>query len=271
MIFEVKEGNFAYKQGREILSKVSFSVKDGQILSILGANGAGKTTLLRCMLGLLPWSAGGSYLDGKDLRKIPSRELWKQIGYVPQAKPLSFVYTVKEMVVLGRSAHLRVWEQPGAEDWDVVEQCLKRVGISHLQDRLCSRISGGEYQLVLVARALAAKPSMLVLDEPESNLDFKNQRIVLDVIRRLCKEENLSAVLNTHYPEHALDISHLSLLLLPDGTSVFGSASEILTREFLEKAFDIPVYLEKVKIGQREYACVFPVSQPAEEKEETER
>lgn len=259
MKFEVRKGSFRYKRGKEVLKDIDFSLEEACILSVLGANGAGKTTLLKCMLGLLPWSRGGSYLDGNNIREIPSRMFWRHVGYVPQAKPISFVYTVREMVVLGRNTHLRDWEQPSEEDWKIVDQCLERVGILSLRDRLCNQISGGEYQLVLVARALASSPSLLVLDEPESNLDFRNQTIVLDVIRRLCREEGISAVLNTHYPEHALDISHKSLLLMPDGTALFGNTGEILREDTLEQAFDVPVRIQTLHLPEREYTCVFPL------------
>ena len=129
MKFEVRKGSFRYKRGKEVLKDIDFSLEEACILSVLGANGAGKTTLLKCMLGLLPWSRGGSYLDGNNIREIPSRMFWRHVGYVPQAKPISFVYTVREMVVLGRNTHLRDWEQPSEEDWKIVDQCLERVGI----------------------------------------------------------------------------------------------------------------------------------------------
>ena len=166
MKFEVKNGAFAYGRKKRVFNNVSFTLEEPQILSVLGANGAGKTTMMRCMLGLLPWTEGASYLDGTDIRRIPSKKLWKTIGYVPQAKLSSFVYTVEEMVVLGRSSHLGHFGQPGKKDWEIVEECLEMTGIAHLRGKLCSRLSGGEFQMVMIARALAGEPSLLVLDEP---------------------------------------------------------------------------------------------------------
>lgn len=259
MKFEVKNGAFSYGGRRQVFHDVSFCVEEPQILSVLGANGAGKTTLMRCMLGLLPWSDGGSYLDGTDIRRISSRQLWKQIGYVPQAKMTSFVYTVEEMAVLGRSSHLGPLAQPGKQDWEIVDECLEMTGISHLKGKLCSQLSGGEYQMVLIARALAGQPSLLVLDEPESNLDFKNQQVVLETVRSLCEQRGIGAIINTHFPEHALEISHKSLLLFPDGTSITGSAEQVITEENMTRAFDIHVHIQTLQVAGKPHTCVFPL------------
>ena len=150
---------------------------------------------MKCMLGLRPWSAGASYLDGVDIKRLRPKEFWRRVGYVPQAKLSSFVYTVREMVLLGRSAHMNELSMPKERDERAADEALALVGIAHLRDKLCSKISGGEYQMALIARALAAEPSLLVLDEPESNLDFKNQRRVLSTISTLCKERGIAAII----------------------------------------------------------------------------
>ena len=259
MMFEVQNGCFRYDAANMILNDINFSLQGPEIISILGANGAGKTTLIKCMLGLLRWSGGGSYLDGKDIKTIRGKEFWKKIGYVPQAKLSSFVYTVGEMAVLGRSSHLGEFAQPGPEDWRIVDECLDLIGIRHLKDKLCSKISGGEYQLALIARALAAQPSLLVLDEPESNLDFKNQMVVLNTISALCSEHGISAVINTHYPNHALDISNRTLLLMRDGTSVFGRSDFVLAENNLKRAFEVSVHIHTIGIYGNDYTCVIPL------------
>ena len=206
MKFEVKDGCFGYAAGEQVLDSICFSVKEPEIVSILGANGAGKTTLLKCMLGLLPWRSGASYLDGTDIRALRSREFWKKVGYVPQAKLSSFVYTIEEMVVLGRSSRLREWERPGKKDWEKVEEALETVA-------------------------------------------------------RLCREKGIAAILNTHYPDHALDISQKALLLLPEGNALFGQTREILQEENLQRAFGIPVRIRQVELPEGEVTCVFPVAQ----------
>ncbi|MDO4988660.1 MAG: ATP-binding cassette domain-containing protein [Synergistes sp.] len=259
-LFEVRGGNFSYEIGEEKLCDINFAINEPDIMCILGANGVGKTTLLKCMTGLLRWNSGSSLLRGRDIRHCPSNEFWHQVGYVPQAKLSSFSYTVKEMVLLGRSAHIGRFSMPSAEDEKIARSAMETVGISNLSDKFCSRISGGELQLVLIARALAAEPSLLVLDEPESNLDFKNQKKVLNTISTLCKEKNIAAILNTHYPEHALDIAQRALILMPNKSAVFGSASNIITDENLKVAFDIDVHIHRFKIGTSHYASVLPIS-----------
>ena len=256
MKFEVREGCFRYGKEREVLSNISFSFEGAGILSVLGANGAGKTTLMKCMLGLIPWTGGASYLNGTDIRKIRAKEFWRQVGYVPQAKYPSFVYTVGELVVMGRSVHLGPFAQPGASDWEKVDERLRTVGIYHLKNKLCNQISGGEFQLALIARALVTEPSLLVLDEPESNLDFKNQMIVLEVLKHLCSQKKLSAIINTHFPEHAVEISRKSLLLMRDGNALYGDTREILQEKNLEAAFDIPVRVRTISLPERDYTCV---------------
>lgn len=200
-------------------------------MSILGSNGVGKTTLLKSTLGFLKWRTGCTYIDGKPLAEWKNQEVWKRIGYVPQAKRSAFSYTTEEMVLLGRNAHLGILSQPTKEDARYTEECLDVVGMSRLKGKLCSEISGGELQMVLIARALATKPELLILDEPESNLDFKNQLIVINTIRKLCTEHGISSIVNTHYPEHALAISDTAMILNRDGSNQFGKINEVITED----------------------------------------
>lgn len=259
MIFEVKEGCFGYGK-KQILSHINFSVGDGQVLSILGPNGVGKTTLLKCMMGLLNWEDGISYLNGTPISQMSQKELWKKIAYVPQAKGLTYAYTALEMVVLGRSAHIGTFAQPGKEDLDLAYKAMEDVGIAYLKDKSCARISGGELQMVLIARALTGSPQMLVLDEPESNLDFKNQLIILDTITRLSKEKNISAIVNTHYPAHALQISDQALMLNRDGTSFYGPSQQVINKENMKKSFGVNVYINELELGNEHYRSIIPLS-----------
>lgn len=254
MRFEVIDGAFGYKDGEECLRNISFILENAELMSVLGANGAGKTTLLKGILGLIPRRNGEILVDGVDISRIKTRDLWKKIGYVPQAKGKSAAYTAEEMIVLGRNAYIGTFGQPGREDYRIAEECMKEIGIEYLRGRLCSKMSGGELQMVLIARALAAKPSLLVLDEPESGLDFRNQLIVLGTVQNLCREKNISCILNTHYPEHALAIADKALLLKP-GKAIAGKTAEILTEKNLEEAFGVRVHIRDVE-GHR---VVIPV------------
>ena len=260
MIFEVEKGCFAYKGGKEILHDVSFTVREGEILSILGSNGIGKTTLLKCMMGFLRWRSGRSLIDGRDIATLPERDIWKQIAYIPQAKGSTFSFTGLEMAVIGRSAHLGAFAQPKEEDICLAEKALAEIGVSHLRDKLCSQMSGGELQMVLIARALTTEPKLMILDEPESGLDFRNQLIILELIKRLAHEKGLSAVINTHYPVHALKISDYTLILSKNGTYYYGEAKQIINTRNMHAAFDVNVFFNSVQIDNKWYDNMIPVS-----------
>lgn len=261
MKLEVVNGKYSYKNGKtHVFSDINLSLPQGKILTILGSNGVGKTTLIKCILGIYHWQEGETRIDDVNIRNIDNRSLWKRIGYVPQAKLSAFSYSVKEMVLLGRSAHIGLLEQPDDRDREIAARAMEDIGISHLKDKSCGEISGGELQMVLIARALASEPELLVLDEPESNLDFKNQKIVLRTIEDLCRMRNISAIINTHYPEHAIKLSDYALLLKKKGGSIWGQGSEVLTEENLKAIFDVDIKLRNIMITpEMSYTCVIPI------------
>lgn len=238
MRFRVESGCFFYQKNRPILENINFEAADGDMLAVLGANGVGKTTLLRCMTGILRWKAGNTLLDGENIAGMHPRKLWSRMAYVPQAKTPSAAYTVLEMVLLGRSSHLRWMEAPGQSDVEKAMAVLEFLGIASLADQTCSKISGGELQMTLIARALAAEPEVLILDEPEANLDFKNQLVVLDILSELAKK-GMTCIFNTHDPAHALQRANKSLLLYRDGGYAFGKTEEVLTTASIRKALGV--------------------------------
>ena len=178
---------------------------------------------------------------------------------MPQARDQISSYGTKEMVLLGRSPYLGDFAVPGKKDIEIAEHAMEQAGITHLIGKNCSRISGGELQLVLIARALAAQPEYLILDEPESGLDFRNQIVVLDLIRKLSREQGLTVIINTHYPDHALRISDQSLLLFGNGSSLFGRTKSILTADHMESAFGVSIAVKDNMIGDKEYTTVIPL------------
>lgn len=259
MKFEVKNGVFSYGK-KKIINDVSFSVEDGEILCVLGSNGVGKTTLLKCMMGLHKWNSGGTFIDGKAISEISCKELWKKIAYVPQAKNSAFSFSAIDMVTMGRSAHLGMFSQPTKEDEKLALKAMEDVGVLYLKDKLCTEMSGGELQMVLIARALTTNPNLLVLDEPESNLDFKNQLVILDVIKRLSDEKNISAIVNTHFPAHALKISDKALILnKEDRTYFYGNSREIINEENMRKTFKVQVQIHDFDFKNRHYRSVEPL------------
>lgn len=261
MTLRVEHGSFAYSRREPVLQDVSFEVPRGSLLAVLGPNGVGKTTLLRCMLGLLPWTSGRTVLDGVDITTVATRERWKRFAFVPQARnAASLALSGLDMVTIGRAPHLSAFAQPSVHDVNASEAVMERIGISYLRDVPCGQMSGGQFQMVLIARALVTEPSVLVLDEPETGLDFRNQLVVLDLIDRLVHEEGLIAVMNTHYPTHALRVADFSLLLSGDHPPVSGTSDQVITRKHLARSFGVHVELLHTEIGGAIHRAVLPLS-----------
>ena len=240
MTVEAVDLSFTYGE-RMILNHVSFMIPDRSITTVLGPNGAGKTTLLKILLGFEKMDGGEVLYDGMNLHSIPSKQFWNSIGYVPQARQSIFPLTVEETVLTGRTGHLSMFEKPDRKDYAICEEAMHKAGISHLKNRSCATLSGGELQLVHIARALAGKPRILVLDEPETGLDFENQLMVLHLLQQLNQEDGLTILYNTHYPDHALDFSDHTILFMGEGKIVHGSGKQVLTKENMEHAFHVSV------------------------------
>ncbi len=263
----VNNGCYRYTDGeRVVLQNVSFEAAPGEVTAILGPNGAGKTTLLRCAMGLLKWQSGASFLDGRDIRSLSQRQLWQSVAYVPQARQASQAYTVEELVLLGRSARISRFSLPGKKDMEAANAALARLGLQDFAKRSCGELSGGEMQMVLIARALAAEAQVLILDEPESNLDFKNQLLVLDTISALAKE-GMTCIFNTHYPAHALRRAQKSLLLSKTGAYRFGETREVLTERTIAEYFGVRVVIGEIQTAEGAYEDVFPIGLAGEEEQ----
>ncbi|SHN50060.1 ABC transporter ATP-binding protein [Desulfitobacterium chlororespirans] len=242
MRLELRNGNFGYTQERLLLRDISFALEQGRIMTILGQNGIGKTTLLKCLIGLLKWQKGQTLVDGKPLHSLKECEA---IGYVPQAHRSVFAFTVAEMTAMGRARHVPLFGTPSQWDRQRVEKALQIVGIEGLKDRLCTQLSGGQLQLVYIARALVNEPQLLIMDEPESHLDYKNQQLILNLVRKLRDEKGISCIINTHYPDHALRISDDTLMLGQD-RYLFGPSEEIITEATMKEFFEVNVKILSV-------------------------
>jgi len=182
-----------------------------------------------------------------------------QIGYVPQALHSDHAYTALDMVLLGRSRYLGRFNSPGRRDKVRAQECLHEVGLSDIAGQRYDRLSGGQRQLVLLARALASDCRILVLDEPASALDLANQGIVLRLIRHLARARDLAVLLTTHHPDHALGIADKALLMLRDAAHVYGAAQDVLTEDNLARMYGVPVRRVEVCAGDETIAAIVPL------------
>lgn len=260
MILKVENGCFGYPKQDEILTDINIQLDEGHILSVLGPNGIGKTTLLKCMIGLMPWSRGRSLLMGNDIRNMSSKVIWNTISYIPQSHGFSFSYTGLEMVMLGRSSHLGMFQQPGKKEIELAEQMMERVGITRLADKDCNHMSGGELQMVLIAKALINEPKLIILDEPETGLDFHNQILVLNMVEKLAHEENISAIMNTHYPTNAMSIADEAFMMNHSGERFYGKTGDILNEQNISRSFDVNVVVDEIIYQNKTIRSIIPVS-----------
>lgn len=222
---------------RKVLDDVSFSLRKGEILCLLGPNGAGKTTLLQCLLGLLSPSAGQVWLLGADVSALSHSSRAKRISYVPQSAEVTFPFEARHMVLMGRTPHMGGRSDPTRLDREIAEAMLDRVGISHLAERPMSRLSGGERQLVLIARALAQDAPILVMDEPTSSLDLGNQGRVLRLARELA-DSGKTVVMTTHAPDHPFLLDAKVALLKNGALLGVGAPSDICTLRVMNSAYE---------------------------------
>lgn len=237
---------------KEVLHDISFSVEKGEFLSILGPNGAGKSTLFRCILGLLSRYSGEVFVNGKNQRTLSVQAASRQIAYIPQKSNSVFHYSVLEVVLMGRTNRMGMFKSPGREDVQACLHALERVEIGHLKDRSFHKLSGGEQQLVLIARALAQDAPVLLLDEPTASLDFGNQMLVLSQMQKLART-GYTVLQTTHHPEQSYLFSD-RIFAMKDGRGVAqGKPSEVLTSETMKTLYNarvnvIRLYDDRVRV-----------------------
>jgi iron complex transport system ATP-binding protein len=228
---------FSYPgQDRRLLHDVSFSVADGESLCLLGPNGSGKTTLLGCLLGMNRADSGSIQVNGNEVSRISRRLVARQIAYVPQSSTVMFPFSVFDMVAMGRTPHLSGISVPSAADGRVTRSALDRLGIAHLADRPFSEISGGERQLVLIARALCQEARIFIMDEPAANLDYGNQVRLLRIVKDL-SQAGYSIVMSAHNPDHAFHSATHAAVLRDGRIIALGNPHDVVTSQRLSDLY----------------------------------
>lgn len=234
-VLELKNATLGYRK-QIILEKVSFTLETEQVTCIIGRNGAGKTTLFKSMLDILPLIRGEMLLDGESIKKWNKAKYARKVAYVPQIHSVPFPFTAFEVVLLGRTAHLPGFVSPGRKDRLIAEECMERLKISSLRNRIFTQLSGGEQQMVIVARALAQQPSFLIMDEPTSSLDFGNQ---IKLIKQICalQDHSLGILMATHSPDQAFILNADVAVVHKGGIWKRGHCNDIITPDILKEVY----------------------------------
>ncbi|NMA00391.1 MAG: ABC transporter ATP-binding protein [Clostridiaceae bacterium] len=239
---DVQDVSFSYRQN-EVLKNLTFSVPRGRVVGVLGANGAGKSTLFKLILGVLPLKRGEIKINGLSVKTLSSRERAKQMAYIPQTQRGTFQFTVEEMVLMGTTASFSMFAQPGKRERIKAIEAMKVLQIESFANRLYDQLSGGEQQLVLIARAVAQDAPILIMDEPTASLDYGNQIRVLEEIRQLANRGYL-VLISTHNPQHIFLYAD-DVLLIEGGSAIaFGKPQEVLSESLLSHVYRVPIQLE---------------------------
>jgi iron complex transport system ATP-binding protein len=245
---------FSWDGQRDIFADVSFTLKPGEIFCILGPNGTGKSTLLRCLIDLLDLNHGSVRLDRVDIREMDRQDLSRKMAFVPQGYDVAFPYTLLEYVLMGRAPYISAFSSPTDADVRIAVEAIREVGVYHLIEKPVNEVSGGEHQLALIARALAQKPEILLLDEPTSHLDFGNQMQILSLIEGL-RDRGMTIIMTSHFPDHAFIVSDQVGIMRDGAFSMIGSADTVITSDALRETYHVDVRVEFIEVAGRK-VCI---------------
>ncbi len=255
-LIEVKNLAFSY-DGKSIFKDISFCINKGEIFCLLGPNGCGKTTLIDCILGIIKPEKGHILVEGKDTSSMKKGHLARSISYVPQGHDGTFPYTVLDMVLMGRTAHIPLFSSPTEDDIFIAKEALAQVGIASLRDRSYTELSGGEGQLVLIARALAQNSPVIIMDEPTAHLDFRHEFVILETIMALVREKKISVIMATHFPDHAFYFDGNNVptrvAMLNQGHFIkTGTPEEVITKENIKALYGISAEVVSINSNDRD-------------------
>ncbi|WP_425806227.1 ABC transporter ATP-binding protein [Desulfitobacterium sp. Sab5] len=254
---------FGY-EGQELFRSINFQLQKGEIFCIIGPNGCGKSTLLDCLLGNLKPQAGEIFLKDQNIKTLSPKEMARHVAYVPQDHEKSFPYTVMDIILMGRASYTGYFGTPSAEDTLIAEEALRLLGIEKYKMRPYTKLSGGESQLVMMARALAQQTPVIILDEPTSHLDFKHELLILETLVRLVREKELAVIITTHFPNHAFYFENNSIptrvaMMNQKTFSVLGKPSEVLSEENIKSVYDVNAKVISYEHEDKEFKQIVPL------------
>lgn len=262
-MINLKQVSFSYGD-TPVLHHIDLLVQEGEMVALLGPNGSGKTTLIKLLSGVLRPTAGDIHLDGSVLSRMKRRQVAQRVAVVPQQFSMPFAFTVREVVLLGRTPFLSLFSDEGEQDHRVVQQAIERIGIAALKERFFNELSGGERQKAILAMALAQEPKILLLDEPTAHLDINHQVEILDLVKSLNREQGVTVI----GAMHDLNLAALyfdRLLLLKEGR-IFadGTPEKLLTVETIEEVFAASVHVTQHPLTKSPHVVVIPKQSPLE-------
>jgi iron complex transport system ATP-binding protein len=240
-IITVKNIHFSYPK-QKVLEGIDFSLHPGEVVSLLGPNGCGKSTLIRLILKLIKTNQGEIWLENKTINHYSHREIAKYIAYIPQYHNVPFNYSVLEMVLMGRISKGGFFTTPSLKDKTIAYASLEQIGIAHLANRPFGHLSGGQKQMVLLARALAQEVTTFIMDEPVSGLDYGNQIRLLELISELSKQ-GYTFLKTTHYPDHALMVSSRVVVMNKGKIIADGKPKDVITSQMIHDVYGIEANL----------------------------
>lgn len=242
---------------KEVVHGVSFGVDAGEFVCIIGGNGCGKTTLLKSVLGLINPFSGEVWMHGKSVHKLTERERARLFAYIPQAHTPPFPFSTADVVLMGRTPYLGRMSQVKEEDRKIAWDALLTLGIEHLAQRTYTKLSGGQQQLILIARAMTQQPELIIMDEPTASLDFGNQQIVLSRMKELA-HTGVSVLMVTHDPHHAFYCADRVIVMHEGGIIENGDPQCVMTKDLLQTIYHTDIEVVKVALenGRQTTVCV---------------
>ncbi|HIT90212.1 MAG TPA: ABC transporter ATP-binding protein [Candidatus Merdenecus merdavium] len=260
-MLEINKIEFSYKGKKPTLKDISFTLDQGECLCLLGPNGTGKSTLLRCILQFLKPQKGDILVNGKDIQKLPAIKRARHLAYVSQSSDVTFPYRVYEVIQMGRTPYLNFGAPLSKNDLKIVHEVIEKLDLGHMEHAFFHELSGGEKQMVLIARALAQQADYLIMDEPTANLDYSNQIKILNMIKGLSKD-GYGILMTSHFPDHGFLACNKALLMKEGLVMEYGEPEKVITSDSLSRLYHVPVAVATTEINNNKVIQIKKVCVP---------